>query len=105
MKKSILTTIIVACLLCACAKENKTVADDMSIEGGSTATTEEAAAEESSELAKVSKKDIAEYNSIVCLSQKRELTEKEYNEKCDELDHKYNKQEMPLHLNVFMDEM
>lgn len=42
---------------------------------------------------------------IVCLSQKRELTEKEYNEKCDELDHKYNKQEMPLHLNVFMDEM
>ena len=120
MKKSILTTIIVACLLCACAKENKTVADDMSIEEGSTATIEEAAAEASSDLAKVSKKDIAEYNSYDELidgewrevyyysdseSQKRELSEKEYNEKCDELDHKYNKQEMPLHLNVFMDEM
>ncbi len=32
MKKGILTTIIVACLLSACAKEEKTVADDVSVE-------------------------------------------------------------------------
>lgn len=32
LKKSILTTIIVACLLSACAKEEKTVADDVSVE-------------------------------------------------------------------------
>ena len=32
LKKGILTTIIVACLLSACAKEEKTVADDVSVE-------------------------------------------------------------------------
>ena len=45
------------------SKENKTVVDDVSAEEGSTANDEVAASKESSELAKVSKKDIAEYNS------------------------------------------
>ena len=259
MKKRIFTTFIVALMLCACANENKTLADDLSVEEGSTANVEDAASEESSETANVSENHMVDYNSYDELiedikrvlnewetsdndslwdevehfywfshrvslsfaqiperfgyliedidgdgvdefllgdngveenlygiysmftirdgkvapvfesglrdgyilykdgvierefsfanssggveyynytagnleliesayyvyelsgaewrevyyysdseSQKRELTEKEYNEKCDELDHKYNKQEMPLHLNVFMDEM
>ena len=64
MRKQLLfTTIIVACLLCACAKENKTVADDVSIEEGSTATTEDAAAEESSVTPNTAYKYIADYKS------------------------------------------
>ena len=63
MKKSILTTIIVACLLCACAKENKTVVDDVSMEEGSTATTDDAAAEESSVTPNTSYKYVADYKS------------------------------------------
>ena len=63
MKKSILTTIIVACLLCACAKENKTVVDDVSMDEGSTSTTDDDAAEESSVTPNTSYKYIADYKS------------------------------------------
>ncbi|MBO4457701.1 MAG: hypothetical protein J5802_08275 [Butyrivibrio sp.] len=65
MRKRILfTTIIASIVLCACAKENKTVTDDVSVEDGSTTTTEEAATEESSETTDTSEYDIvAEYNS------------------------------------------
>ena len=37
-------------MLCACAKENKTVADDVSVDEGSTANVEEATAEEATEI-------------------------------------------------------
>ena len=58
MKKSILTTIIVACLLCACAKENKTVDDDVSVEEGSTENFEEADSEVSIELVDKSEEEV-----------------------------------------------
>ena len=63
LKKSILTAIIFTCMLCACAKEEKTVVDDVSAEEGSIATTEEAAAEESSVTPNTSYKYIADYKS------------------------------------------
>ena len=63
-KRILFTTIIASIMLCACAKEIKTVADDVSVEKVSTATTEEIALEESSETSDTSEYDIvAEYNS------------------------------------------
>ena len=62
-KRILFTTIIASIMLCACAKEIKTVADDVSVEKVSTATTEETASEESSETSDTSEKCIADYNS------------------------------------------
>ena len=62
-KRLVFTTIIAAFMLCACAKETKTVADDVDLEDGSTVTTEEAASEESSETPDTSVKCIADYVS------------------------------------------
>ncbi len=62
-KRILFTTIIAAFMLCACAKENKTVADDVSVEEESTVATEEAASEESSETPDTSEKWIAYYQS------------------------------------------
>ena len=42
-KRLVFTTIIAAFMLCACAKENKTITDDVSVEDGSATTIEEAA--------------------------------------------------------------
>ena len=64
MRKRILfTTIIAAFMLCACAKENKTVTDDVSVDEGSTANNDYAASEESSETIIASTKCLSEYNS------------------------------------------
>ena len=62
-KRILFTTIIASIMLCACAKEIKTVADDVSVEKVSTATTEETASEESLETSDTSEKCIADYNS------------------------------------------
>ena len=63
MRKQVLFIIIATFMLCACAKENNTVAEDVSVEEGSTANIEDVASEEGLETSITSTKNLSEYTS------------------------------------------